>query len=387
VTGTETAEVLHELGCAAFRRDEVEAAVGHFLGCIRLAPDNATPHYNLGAAYRRLGRLEASVIAFERALELRPDFPQATFNLSLSLLGLGRWDEGWPLFESRFESRSITLPSLPFPRWTGQPLAGRSILVLRDDGLGDELQMFRFARVLGDMGARVHWVCSPPLLSLFEANRGGAVIRSKADPAGLPACDYWVRAFSLPLLLGVRPDRMFGAQGYLHAPTPSPGAGPEFAPTGELRVGLVWCGNSQHVNDRRRSLHDLEVLRPLWDVAGVGLVSLQIGQAARPADLPLIDLAPHLDDFAATARAIAGLDLVITVDTSTAHLAGAMGKACWILLPGIECDWRWLQERTDSPWYTSVRLFRQGADGDWGPVVARLAQALATEASRAASGR
>lgn len=316
------------------------------------ASRNAIGLYNLGTIQRKTGEIEQSVTAYRQALAIAPDFPKASFNLSLSLLTLGRWDEGFALYEYRHAAHGTGFPTITGRRWRGEDLAGKHLLVVREDGLGDEIMAFRYARLLAERAGRVTWYCDARLRALLEAQGEENVgFRAKQELPGLDY-DYWTPTGSLPLMLHTGPGEIPGAAGYLRA-----------TPRKTGRVGLVWRGNPAHKNDAHRSLSldDANRLR-----------------AALGEEGEVISLHPEdtgATSFAETAQIVAGLERVVTVDTSVAHLAGAMGKPTSVLLPSHETDWRWLRSRSDSPWYRSVRLFRQAKAGDWTSVFEEVAQA------------
>jgi hypothetical protein len=298
-----------------------------------------------GNRARFSGDVETAEGAYRRALGMRPDNAPVQANLGLLLLSVGRYAEGWPLYEAR---RALGGPDIPppagIPLWRGDSVAGKSLLIWPEQGLGDEIQMARFAPVLRDMGARVTLACSPLLLRLFRSLK----VNVASNEVRPPKTSLHVMAMSLPGLLGATLETL-PLSPYLRAPAAPKTGG----------VGLVWKGNPQHPNDAARSLPSPEVLAPLR------------------AHAELIDLQTPTGDFLDTARRIQGLDLVITVDTATAHLAGALGVPCWVMLPAHWTDWRWMRGRDDSPWYSSMRLYRQDGPGDWDAVVARMAADLA----------
>jgi hypothetical protein len=379
---------LNGMATLLIRRGAYAQAQALLQRAVEAAPGNPVALYNLGIGYRRLGQVEAAAAAFRSAMAAQPVFPQAQFNLSLCMLALGQWREAWPLWDARHAARGLTEPALPYPRWRGESLTGKRLLVWLDDGLGDEIQVFRYAFALQAQGlAALGWLASPALADLFAANAPSATIFRAEAPLNLPRHDYWVPALSLPGLLGAEPDQAIGAGGYIAAPADRLPAWQARLQRrdGALRVGLAWKGASGHVNDAHRSLPGIETLRGLWDLAGAEFFSLQKGpgqsQAATPpADQPLTDLAPFLTDMAQTAAAIAQLDAVVSVDTAVAHLSGAMGKPCLLLLPAMETDWRWMLNRDDTPWYDSLTLVRQAAPGDWSGAVSRAAAMLADRA-------
>ncbi|MDE2200349.1 MAG: tetratricopeptide repeat protein [Rhodospirillales bacterium] len=351
--------------------DSGEAALRQALA---LDPGLAEGWASLGCALADAGRPDEAIAACDTAIRLRPDFAEAHWNRGVAHLLAGDFARGWQDYEwrKRHPRHAAAFRRLPTREWQGETLEGHRLLVLAEQGLGDAIQFARFVPELAARGAAVLLACATPLLGLLDALPGLAGITDRA--AAPPPHDLWVDQMSLPRLLGTRPATIPGAAGYLPCPRRRSGPG--------RRIGLVWAGNPLHSNDARRSV-PLAALAPLLAEADLapGLtrdlswVSLQHGpRGAEGAGHGLP--APDLPDFAATAALVAGLDLVIAADTSTAHLAGAMGVPVWLMLPHAP-DWRWMTGRADTPWYASMRLFRQPAPGDWNGVVAALGAALA----------
>jgi tetratricopeptide (TPR) repeat protein len=349
---------------------------------------------NLAVLLQHEGRAEEAEAAYRATIDADPGYPEARWNLGFMLLARGRLAEGWPLMEARYDPALAhpiaARPVLGFPQWRDESLAGRSIVVWPEQGFGDQIQFVRYLPMLKAAGAsRVTLVCQDPLVPLLRDAAGAdAVLALSAAATRLPPHDYWVFMLSLPMHFRTTPATIPAALPYL-APDPArirrwrPRLGAD-----GVRVGLVWRGFGGHVNDANRSLPDLACLAPLWRVPGVAFVSLQRGMdgegagAATP-DLPLLDLGPEIADFADTAAIVSLLDLVVCVDTAVAHVAGALGKPCWVLLPAVHPDWRWMEARADSPWYPGVlKLYRQTAPGDWRDVVDAVAADLAAWTSR-----
>ena len=365
------------------RFDEAEAADQR---AIRLRPQAPAAWSNLGALLTAWRRDADALGCLQHALALDPLHRGARFNLSYLLLRQGRLAEGFLCLEARGGPAEL-LARIALPRWSGDALGGRSLLVVSDAGHGDMIQMARYAAVLKQRGAgRLLLCCQPALKRLLALSGGFDDVRGYDEPLPEPACELWAPAMSLPFLCGTRLDDIPNPIPYLRAEPAGVASWHEQLGSAEhdarLRVGLVWRGNPRNENDADRSLPKLDLLAPLGRVPGLRLVSLQHGAGedeARtpPAGLPLETLAEPLGDFAETAAIVANLDLVIGVDTSTVHLAAALGKPTWVLLPEYKTDWRWLEERSDSPWYPGVvRLFRQRRAGDWAPVVAEVTAAL-----------
>lgn len=332
------------------RFDEAEAAHDRALA---LRPAFASALYNRGNLLSWMQRWNEAEAAYRQALAVDPGHPRARLNLGYVLLGEGRFLEGLSWYEARKDVPGMGAERLAMPEWTGQPLDGRSLLIWPEQGLGDQIQFARYAPVLRDLGADVTLVCLPPLAALFEGL--GVKIVALSDQTAVPRPDYWTLPLSIPLRLQAGLDAIPPAP-YLHAPDDRRRKWAGLAPSGG--VGFVWRGNPAHKNDRNRSLPSPGLLAPL-KAAGAALVDLQTPRG----------------DFADTAAILEGLDLVVTVDTATAHLAGALGKPCWVMLPYEGLDWRWMHDRSDTPWYPSMRLFRQPRAGDWASVVAEMVEA------------
>jgi tetratricopeptide (TPR) repeat protein len=391
-----------------------EAAVAPLEAALALSPDHPAAWNNHGLALSRLSRPEAALASFERALDLAPGFPDALSNhaaalravgrapesleacdrllaawpghaeahwsLALQLLAEGRWAEGWPLFEWRWRRPDLQPLAARFatPAWLGEaPVAGRTVLLHYEQGLGDSLQMLRYADLLAERGAKVVLALQPPLVRLGRGMAAAADVVTDGDAE--PAYDLHAPLMSLPLAFGTRPDTAPWRGAYLKAPAEAEAAwAGRLGPRKRRRIGLAWSGNPRHLNDRNRSL-PLETLQPLLQ-ADADFVSLQkayrAGERERLAPLGVADWSAELHDFAETAGLLAQLDLVVSVDTSVAHLAGAMGKPVLILLP-FAPDFRWGTAGEATPWYPSARLLRQAAPQDWAAPIARAAALIA----------
>ena len=375
------------------RYDEAEK---NYLQAIACAPNAAISYSNLGLFLTRTRREEEAEQCFRQAITVDPTFSIAHFNLGFLLLRQGRLSEGWPYFETRNdpnlpdENKHPCPINAPFPQWQGESLAGKSLLVWPEQGLGDEIQFCRYLSLLKEQGAaQITLLCKAPLTTLMETLEGVDTVISlgEADTV-VTAHDYWIYPLSIPLHCQTTLTTIPARLPYLQALPDRVTRWSARLPHQGFRVGLVWKGNRLHTNDNKRSLPGLVTLAPLWSVPGVRFVSLQKGQGedeARnpPAEQPLIDLGAEIDDFGDTAAIVEQLDLVICVDTAVAHLAGALAKPCWVLLPAEKGDWRWLKDRNDSPWYPGVmRLFRQTRDEDWTSVVLDIKSALRDEIAK-----
>ncbi len=343
---------------ALFRQANALQAAGDFAGAerryralVRLKPLWA--HHNLGVVYLKTGRFQQAEQEFRAALAIDPAAPGPRHSLGMLLLGGGRFEEGWREYEARRRVPGLTIPrpQVACPEWEGEDLAGRRLLVIWEQGLGDQIQFARFLPILAGRGVKVTFVCQASLIPLFE----GMPVDFLPAGSDVPAADAWTLLCSIPLRLGMTLETIPVQSGLPPRPT-----------TGGGGVGIVARGSQTHTNDRFRSLK---------------------GEAEKRLVALGRDLSPEATgakNFRDTAEIVAGLDLVISVDTAIAHLAASMGKPTWILLPFVETDWRWLRERAESPWYPSAKLYRQGAAGGWGAVLDRVEADLAAgQASQA----
>ncbi|MDD5118512.1 MAG: tetratricopeptide repeat protein, partial [Sulfuricurvum sp.] len=349
---------------------------------VQLDPQYTEAYRNLGMMYKALHRYEEAETAYKEALKITPDCVRTQANLGYLLLELGRYPEGWPLYETRYDPRiNPTFPAyeFSFAQWRGEPLRGKTILLVSEQGYGDDIQFVRFAALLKERGARITLMCKQPLQRLFSIL---PEIDHLIDMTETPQKhDYWNFLLSVPLYLGTTMETIPDRLPYLQIL-------PEWSnekltlPVGGFKVGLVWKGSAEHGNDSNRSLPRLGMLEPLWSVPNVTFVSLQKEMLSdNQTKQPIIER--EIDDFADTAVLISQLDLVICVDTSIAHLCGALGKTCWVLLPFIGCDWRWMNDRDDSPWYPKVmRLFRQTNPNKWDETIAKIVLELSDEVAK-----
>jgi tetratricopeptide (TPR) repeat protein len=366
------------------REEEAEAL---YRKAIALNPNFSTAHSNLGVLLVDMEREAEAEGCFREALRIQPDYLQGGLNLGQLLLTQGRLAEAWPLYENRqylYTRGKTAAPLTPdtCPQWQGESLVGKSILVMPEQGLGDEIQFSRYLAWLKAQGPeRLLLVCRPNQLALMQTLAGpDAVVSLPEAKPHLAGYDYWTFLLSLPRYAGTTLETIPNRVPYLHPDAQRvERLSPWLAGTG-LRVGLIWQGNPKHSNDADRSLPGLETLAPLWQVDGVRFFSLQLTpEAAWPTAQPLVDLSPAICDFADTAALLSQLDLLISVDSSVAHLAGALGVPCWLLLPHYKSDWRWLKARDDTPWYPHTRLFRQSRRSDWSGPLAAVSAALAEQ--------
>jgi Tfp pilus assembly protein PilF len=355
--------------------DEAEACYRHAL---QLKPDNPNTHHDLGNALRASGRLAEAMACYDQALRLKPDFAQVHLSRSLLRLQMGDFEQGWSEYEWRFQCTEYAIPRFRQPLWDGSRLDDQTILLYADHGLGDTLQFIRYARVVQERGGRVLVACRQPLARILASCPG--VARVIPEGAILPEFQVYAPMMSLPRMLGTTLANVPARVPYLAAdPALVTRWHAELRQSGGFKVGIAWQGNAQYCKDRHRSFR-LDQFEPLSRLDGVRLVSLQKGlgteQIGEVADrFSVIDLGSRFDDFMDCAAVLSNLDLVITPDTSVAHLAGALGVPVWVALP-FAPDWRWLLDREDSPWYPTMRLFRQRDWGDWNEVFQRMSRDL-----------
>jgi tetratricopeptide (TPR) repeat protein len=363
-------EALVELTTAldGFEAAEMLHRWGHRALCF--APDSAAVLNNLGTATMALGRMAEAERRFAEAIRLRPDYPESHFNRATPLFLLGREEEAWSEYEWRWRIDRFEKPPSAAPRWSGEDLAGRRLLVHEEQGLGDTIQFVRYLPILKERHRDFVFLCHPRLEGLLRRAFPGLAIVAKPT---VPAHDVAAPLLSLPSLLrrvGQAPPAP-----YLSRPKALP-----IEAQGRLRVGLVWSGNPQHLRNRDRSV-PLPRLRSWFEMPGVAWFSMLFGPGTEEIagggfESRIADLGSGLPDLADVAAALAGLDLLITVDTAFGHLAGALGLPVWTLLAWVP-DWRWGLAESTTQWYPSMRLFRQPRRGEWQPVIDEVRQALA----------
>ncbi|MDR5856833.1 tetratricopeptide repeat protein [Caballeronia sp. LZ062] len=373
------------------RRERFAEAEASYRRALALRPEFGAALMNLGNLLREDGaRLAEAQALFREVLRVDPESADARLNLATALLRAGDFALGWAGFEARYDARlsqrSVVPPGVAYPQWRGEPLASKSLLVVTEQGFGDSIQFIRYLPMLTAQGAaKLTVVCPPALVALLESVDGITQCVPLDALAALPPHDYWCFLMSLPALAGTTLDTIPYATPYLHASASRIDYWRSRLPD-MPKVGIAWSGEPRPWTPdsygafSRRWL-DARQCEPLLATPGVTFVSLQKGPMARaqigtlPEPLRPLDPMNEVADFAETAAIIASLDLVISVDTAVAHLAGALGKPVWILLCANAC-WRWLDARDDSPWYPSARLFRQRAPGQWVEVIERVVDAL-----------
>jgi tetratricopeptide (TPR) repeat protein len=372
-------DALFAQGLALNRVQRDAEAVVVYRRLLALAPAQHRAWDNLGQSLQALGDTPAAAAAYRQALMLAPDDAETNYHWALLLLLQGELAAGFRAYDWRWQAvAGLSRLPLAAPVWDGRDPAGKTILVADEQGFGDNLMFCRYLPLLRQRGARVIYACSPALLPLLQAWDGADQIVPVTDAAKM-VCDVHCSMLDLPHLLGTTAQNIPAAVSYLAAPA---GTVPDrISNERGLRVGLVWAGNPKHKHDARRSIA-FDRFVALGGVPGVRYYNLMRpsdlrgDEAARFAAHDIIDLGAQIGDFAATARFIAALDLVIAVDTAVVHLAGALGQKVWVLLP-FAPDWRWQLGRDDSPWYPSAKLYRQEQPGDWEAALARVREDLA----------
>jgi hypothetical protein len=400
-------------GSESYERGELAASRMHFEKALELDPGSNMARYNLGVVYRdlelsedawiqfleviardgraagafnnlaileeRLGYYRAAEAHYRRAIGVKHEFPDAHFNLGMLLLRLGRFPEGFRECEWRWQTSRFTPFKVPHPLWEGRPLRG-TLLVHSEQGAGDAIQFARYLPIAAGLCDRLLFFCPENLFSIFGGLPGVAELRG---PGSVQVSEFhaYLPLMSLPLVLGTTLETIPCRIPYL---TPAPRSidlGPPPVVNPRLKVGVTWGGSPTHQNDRHRSCR-LKDLGPLFALPDVAFYSLQVGPQAAELKEPgpwsgrLVDLGSRLSDYADTAAVLQQLDLVIGIDTSVVHLAGALGRPVWGMI-SARSDWRWMLDREDSPWYPTLRLFRQSRLDDWAELVSWVADALA----------
>ncbi len=384
-------DALFALALAQSRQPDEAAACHSYRQLVTVKPDHYAAWDNLAQLEQAFAHHAEAQQAYQRARALAPTDPSINYHCALFDLLQGRLAQGFAGYGWRFEAikKLKRIPHVSAPLWDGADPRGKTLLIVDEQGFGDSIMFCRYLPVLRALGARVIYACRTPLQALLRGHWDGADDYVLLTESATTPCDAFAMMMDLPhLLRGLKGD----ADHFLPASTPylpvPPGTVPaELAAERRLKIGVAWAGNRDHKHDFRRSI-PFEVFAALFGVAGAQFYNLlrpddlRGDEAKRFAALGVADLGAHITDFAATARCMAALDLIIAVDTSTAHLAGALGKPVWVLLP-LGPDWRWQTARADSPWYPTARLYRQEQYGDWASVLQRVRQdAAALTASR-----
>ncbi|MDR3563887.1 MAG: tetratricopeptide repeat protein [Negativicutes bacterium] len=370
------ADALNCLGNIANCQGQFDHSIAFYKQALALRPNYPIPLGNLATALESAGKLTEAIAVYRQSIALDPECLKPQFNLALSLLANGQMDEGWRAFEKRTELIQLFADrqEITKPLWRGEAGNGQTVLIRAEQGYGDTIQFCRYMPLVAARGYQVILEVQPPLVRLLTSLSGPQQVVAYGDP--LPAVDYYCPLMSLPFVFHTQLETIPDKIPYLTVPKESRDEWQQRMPAAEhtpLKVGIAWAGKQRNaslelaVTDRRRSI-DPSLFAPLLAVPGIQFYSLQKMGPEAPAEFAFIDMMAECDDFSDTAALIMNLDLVISVDTAVAHLAGALGKKVWLLNRFDSC-WRWLRLRDDSPWYPTLRIFRQPQPGDWHSVI------------------
>ncbi len=373
----------NNLGNVLRTRGELEAAAVAFKKSIQLKPDLVVLHNNLGNVMKDLGKLGEAIACFEQALEFDPDFAEAHYNLSLTLLQAGHYERGWEEYEWRFKKdtwQTIYPHRYSKPLWDGRPFQGKTLLVHNEQGFGDIFQFIRYLPMVKTLGGTVIFETRKEMKSLMKDFPGVDILRQMPSH-GRPKEDFdqYVPLLTLPGIFRTRLDSIPAKVPYIYADKSTSAYWKKKIPETGFKVGIVWAGKPMHQGVRKRACA-LSDFSGLSRIPNIRFIGLQKGTASKQAaalsdQMSVLNLGESFQNFADTAAAIDNLDLIITVDTSVAHLAGAMGKPVWTLLSQSP-DWRWMLNREDNPWYPSMRLYRQQKPGKWREVFDKIEKDL-----------
>ncbi|KPA16954.1 glycosyltransferase [Candidatus Magnetomorum sp. HK-1] len=369
-------KAIYNLGSAYYRIREMDKSIESFRKALTLDPEQMDVYTNIGACFGKQGDLETAMSWHQKAIDLSPDYADAHYNMGISMLLSGRLQEGFQKYEWRLKRPDFPKPKYDKPMWDGCAFNGQTLLVYMEQGFGDAIQFIRYLPQVKARGGTVILICHPSLQRLFETVQG--VDHIIPENYQLPSFDYHISLMSLPNIFQTKLETIPSETPYLSLPYEVPKILDEIINKHgkNFNIGFVWAGNPANKHDQDRSIPQY-MFSVIMTAQNIRMFSLQKQTVPSDADLlfDYIDLAPHLNDFSDTAYAISKMDLIISVDTAVAHLAGALNRPVWILLPKTP-DWRWLLNRNDSPWYMSVKLFRQQVDGLWTDVFIQVIQEL-----------
>jgi FKBP-type peptidyl-prolyl cis-trans isomerase 2 len=373
-------EAHHNLGVAFKDKGLFDEAIMCFQRAIQLHPDHADAYYNLGNTLVAMGKFEEAMQSYRKTIEFSPDHADAHWSIALLQLRSGNFEDGWKGYEWRWKMKNvIDVRNFPQPLWDGSDIPGKTILLHSEQGFGDTIQFIRYAPMVSDLGAKVIVECQKELVSLLKNVEGIHSVIPRDDQ--LPDFDFNSPLLSLPFIFGTKLETIPAKIPYISA---NPATVQKWqdrieSVTSAARIGLVWAGNPKLKFGHSRSC-PFEAFSSLAELDDIIFYSLQKGEPSghatdSPKGMKLVDYTEDIHDFSDTAAIISNMDLIISVDTAVAHLAGALGKPVWILLPFVP-DWRWMKDREDSPWYPTMRLFRQPSSGDWRSVMKHVEEAL-----------
>lgn len=366
-------QAYNNLGALLKDKNQLNQAARNCLYAIKIKPDYYQSYYNLSLIFKEKLLLDKAEKTIRQGLKINPDYPKGHFILAYILLLQGNFKEGFEKYESRWQSHQLTLPKVTQPLWTGSDLKDKTIMLFSEQGFGDTLQFIRYASVLNNQGATVKLACQEPLIDLLKNIDCLTEVVSRQKPITTDF-DVYCPLMSLPLFCQTTLDTVPAPIPYIKCHRSIPLIA---SPDTRLKIGIVWASGLRSTKSEtyyayQKKSCNLKLFIQLLSIPGITLYSLQVGKDAQQIDEyydepRLVNLSPTIKNFTDTAAIINELDLVISVDTSVAHLAGAMGKPVWLLLP-FSPEWRWLVGRNDSPWYPTMRLFRQPQPEDWGTV-------------------
>jgi hypothetical protein len=368
---------IYNLGSTHYRSRNLDQSIDFFKQAMAIKPDKIDIYTNIGACYAKKGDLSTAIMWHQKSLDASPDDADGHYNMGISLLLDGQLQEGFQEYEWRLRRSDFPKPGYDTPMWDGSDFKNKTILVYMEQGFGDAIQFVRYLPQVKSRGGTVILVCHPLVQRLFTTARGADQIIPENHP--LPSFDYHISLMSLPAIFQTGPDTIPSETPYLSIPLEAPESIDNIIDTYNqlFKIGFVWAGNPANKHDQDRSI-PMHMFSYLSNVKGIKLFSLQKNHQADPSNLfDFTDLSPYIHDFSDTAYAISRLDLIISVDTAVAHLAGAIHRPIWVLLPKVP-DWRWLLDRKDSAWYPTIRLFRQKDFGNWSDVFIDVIRALYT---------
>ncbi len=377
------AEAHYNYGNVLKKQKKIDDAFLCYERAITIRSDYAEAHNNLGIILQEQGKIEEATESYSRAIKFKPEYADAHFNRSLMLLLKENFEDGWQEYEWRLRTKDYALKDFQQPMWDGSPLNGKTILVHAEQGLGDNIQFVRYLPMVQTLGGRVIFECLPSLVHLLKYCTGiDKLIKQMSTSDNTVQCDVHIPLLSLPGIFNTTLDNVPSQEPCImpHSKFVTKWRNRIGVNDKSFKIGLVWASNPENKKIFIKKSCKLSDFNTLSEIPGLSFYSLQKGQASAevnnpPKGMEIINLDKELNDFADTAAVIVNLDLVISIDTSVAHLAGAMGKPVWTLLPSVP-DWRWLLERNDSPWYPSMRLFRQTQPYDWNSVFEQVKKAL-----------
>ena len=376
-------EALFGLGVALGAVDRTKEAIDCYRKVLQIAPDHVYALNNLGLLLKEQGEIEQAMDTYRKAIEISPDLAGPHWNLSHVLLLAGNLQVGWKEFEWRLRKvdwQTANLRPCKVPLWHGESLAGKSLFIHDEQGLGDTIQFVRYLPMVKALGGNTIFETQEALIGLFKDFPGIDRLISQSADGVLPTdMDFYVPLLSLPAIFNTTLDTIPNTVPYLHADADKTRYWRERLKGPEFKVGIVWAGGPKLRNDLNRSCR-LSQFEPLAKIIGVRVNGIQKGKAAEQVDdlragVEMVNYGPDLEDFTDTMGLIENLDLIISVDTAVAHLAGAMGKPVWILIP-FSPDWRWFLKRSDTSWYPSMKIYRQKNKGDWASVFDRVGKDL-----------